>query len=276
MKLNISRHHCCNQLAQSQHHHLMDYPTHFPTVFLFLTWPSTIFLHQKPEWLFKTGRQIMWLCCSKTPVYVPPNLGLKSSLYHSLRDSTWPGSRLPLLLGLQALPFTMLQLLLCCPSETRSTLWPPAPCPYISLCLEYPSSRHLHDRLPLISQSSLVKHHLPERPFPRPTVLVRGFPGCETFHVSTRTILGKPGWLNTLQYQSHPFLIHIFLLYILLYHCLTPYLTTLCLFFVLNLNIGSARAKTTLIHSESLSSRSEPGIGLELSTYVANESRMNW
>ena len=125
---------------------------------------------------------------------------------------------LPLLLGLQALPFSMLQLLLCCPSETRSTLWPPAPCPYISLCLEYPSSRHLHDRLPLISQSSLLKHHLPERPFPWPIVLVRGLPGCETFRVSTRTILGKPGWLNTLQYQSHPFLIHIFLLYILLYN----------------------------------------------------------
>lgn len=138
----------------------MDYRTHFPNVFLFLTWASTIFLHQKPEWLFKSDHVTLLL---KNSSLLATKLRIKiQSLPQSTRfHVTWlPPPSPPWSPGA---PFHYAPAwLLCCPSDTRSTLWPPAPCPYISLCLEYPSSRHPHDRLPLISQRSLLRHHLSE------------------------------------------------------------------------------------------------------------------
>ena len=219
MKLNLSRLYCCNHLALSHHHHLHGLlhslphcvPISYLTLYNLSSPKTRVTLY---NW---TSDHVTLLLKNSSVLATKFRIKIQSLPQSTRFHMTWLLSPFPP--WSPGSPFHYAPAwLLCCPSNTRSILWPLAPCPYISLCLEYYSSRHLRDRLPLTSQRSLLKRHLSERPFPRPIVLVRGFPGCEIFSVSTSAILGKPGWLNTLQYQSHLFPIHIFLLYILLYN----------------------------------------------------------
>lgn len=174
MKLNLSRLYCCNHLALSHRHHLHgllhSLPHCVPTSYLTLyNLPSPKTRVTLYNW---TSDHVTLLLKNSSVLATKFRIKIQSLPQSTRFHVTWLLSPFPP--WSPGSPFHYAPAwLLCCPSNTRSTLWPHAPCPYISLCLEYYSSRHLRDRLPLTSQRSLLKRHLSERPFPRPIVLVR-------------------------------------------------------------------------------------------------------